>query len=444
MIHQEDEEWFPEFVLGIDFTASVCHSADNRRKIRCDGLWPTCTQYLGGNRATDCKYTIGNQRLQAKARTPEDSQANTPSVTLHDTHSQTPKLIIDNPPSDLRYPIDTLVPYAFDLAREHNPPFAYRLDTLFSSRDWAIRSGSGHFGGTSRISFAPAENRGRGPQVYMQASHAECIYRSESCQHSDVVGYSRSLHIRSGGAPAAGSFDFLASFLPRLPLPGDAIEEQELYTLVKFAEVIYVGSPDVGSTVSTAVYWPDASKDGSCASHGANRNPISQFLPAQCFRTEGGTLLGLQTRASTLLGEAHSVTAAYYRDCKGRPTSSTAFPTPQRYLDHLVPEAHHSPLSLRVVPSNRVCVETTTVRAVQALNGMENPKIMNPICVMSWGVFFFTLQGELRRLRSRPWQGYDSASSDQGPNGVSEIDIVNAIGGLASWSGQYSFAIKFT
>ncbi|KAI5984039.1 hypothetical protein EDD15DRAFT_2375597 [Pisolithus albus] len=256
----------------------------------------------------------------------------------------------------------------------------------------------------------------------------------------------RSLHIRSGGAPAAGSFDFLASFLPRLPLPGDAIEEQEL---------IYVGSPDVGSTVSTAVYWPDASKDGSCASHGANRNPISQFLPAQCFRTEGGTLLGLQTRASTLLGEAHSVTAAYYRSEYPSISHSASFCSRFTTLDNPIQNFFNSlphpatssrsprtggayasqqmflvvnlaalsqitlrcPLALLHVPSNKVCVETA-VRAVRALNGIENPKIMNPIRVTSWGVFFFTLQGELGRLRSRPWQGNGFASTGRGPNEI--------------------------
>ncbi|KAI6011971.1 hypothetical protein PISMIDRAFT_563289 [Pisolithus microcarpus 441] len=126
------------------------------------------------------------------------------------------------------------------------------------------------------------------------------------------------LHTRSGGAPAAGSFDFLANSLPRLPLPGNAIEEQErtdawwiVYTLVKFAEVVYVGSPDVSSITAP---WPDAVKDGSCAPNGASRYPVSRFLPARCFMTEGETPLGLQAGASALLGEAHSVAAAYYRD----------------------------------------------------------------------------------------------------------------------------------
>lgn len=91
------------------------------------------------------------------------------------------------------------------------------------------------------------------------------------------------------------------------------------------------------------------------------------------------------------------------------------------------------PLALLHVPSNKVCVETA-VRAVRALNGIENPKIMNPIRVTSWGVFFFTLQGELGRLRSRPWQGNGFASTGRGPNEVREIDISS--GSLASFSGS--------
>lgn len=291
------------------------------------------------------------------------------------------------------------------------------------------------------------------------------------------------LHIRSGGAPAAGSFDFLANFLPRLPLPGDAIEEQEradawwiVYTLAKFAEAIYVGSPDVSSTVDVTAPWPDAVKDGSCAPNGANRGPVSQCLPAEYFETEGKTPLGLQARASALLGEARSVAAAYYRDSSISQSADflSRFTTLDNFIQNffnylaatlLTPSGTggaytseqillvmnlaalaqitlHCPLALSHAPSNRLCVETA-IRALQALNGIENAKITNPICVMSWGVFFFTLQGELRRLRSRPEQGYGLASTAQGPNEVSEIDIVNAIGSLAafsgSWSGQYSF-----
>ncbi|KIK22505.1 hypothetical protein PISMIDRAFT_680076 [Pisolithus microcarpus 441] len=490
---------------------------------------------------------IGNQRPQARTRTLEDPQANTPSVTPRYTYSQTPKpitsrrsspvgtnfvindnptwedgvqspgialLSVDNFPSDLQYLIDTLLPYAFDLGIFlYLPRLRAQPESIMPPLLTALILCSLHVIGPSdldqTISVEPlvfrllntladsynAENPGRGPRFYMQTLQAEVllVYHlllmgSVSIAQSRVnaamsLAIRLGLHMRSGGAPAAGSFDFLANFLPRLPLPGDAIEEQEradawwiVYTLVKFAQVIYVGSPDVSSTVDITPPWPDAAKDGSCVPNGANGDPVSQFLLAQYFGTEGETPLGLQARASALLGEAHSIAAAYYRDssisqsagfCSRLTTldnliqnffSSLPYPatlsrspgtggayTSQQMLlvvnlTALAQITLHCPFALMHVPSNRVCVESA-IRAVQALNGMEDQKIMNPICVMSWGAFFSVLHGELGRLRSRPWQGYGSASTDQGPNEVSETDIVNAIRSLASfsgsWSGQY-------
>ncbi|KIK11417.1 hypothetical protein PISMIDRAFT_690365, partial [Pisolithus microcarpus 441] len=492
--------------------------------------------------------TISNQRPQAKARAPEDPQATTPSVTLHYTRSQTLKPItprhsspvgtnfvindnptwedgvqsagiahlrIDNSLSDLQHLIDTLVPYAFGLGIFLSlPRLRAHPESITPPLRTALILCSLHLTGPSdldqAISVEPlvtrllhtltdsysAENPGRGPQFYMQTLQAEVllVYHlllmgrvSIAQSHVNaamMLAIRLGLHMRSSDVPAAGSFNFLANFLPRLPLHGDTIEEQEradawwiVFTLVKFAEVIHVGFSDVSSMVNITEPWPDAVKDGSCALNGANRGPVSQFPLAQYFGTVGETPLGLQARASTLLGEAHSVAAAYYRDpsisqsagfCSRfttlnnliqnffsslphpatlprSPGTGGAYTSQQMLLVvNLVALAQitlHCPFALLHVPSNRVCVETA-IRAVQALNGMENQKIMDPICVMSWGVFFFTLQGELGRLRSRPWQGYDSASTDQGPNEVREIDIVNAISSLASfsgsWSGQYS------
>ncbi|KIK11479.1 hypothetical protein PISMIDRAFT_690333 [Pisolithus microcarpus 441] len=478
-------------------------------------------------------YTIGNQRPRAGTRTPEDRQATTPSVTPYNTHSQTPKpitsrhsspvgtnfvisdnsvnptwedglqsagtahLSVDNSLSDLQCLIDTLVPYAFDLGIFlYLPRLRAQPESITPPLHTALILCSLHLIGPSdldqAISVEPlvtrlqhtladsysAENPGRGPQFYMQTLQAEVLL----VYHLLLMGR---VSIAQSHVRLCASFDFLANFLPRLPLPGDAIEEQErahawwiVYTLVKFAEVIHVGSPDVSSTVNITEPWPDAAKDGSCAPNGANGDPVSQFLLAQYFGTEGEMPLGLQARASALLGEAHSIAAAYYRDSSisqsddflsrfttldnfiqnflnslphpatlsRSPGTGGAYTSQQMLLvvnlAALAQITLHCPFALFHVPSNRVCVETA-IRAVQALNEMENPKIMNPICAMSWGVFFFTLQGELSRLRSRPWQGYGSASTDQGPNEVSEIDIVNAIRSLASfsgsWCGHYSF-----
>ncbi|KAI6011982.1 hypothetical protein PISMIDRAFT_655539 [Pisolithus microcarpus 441] len=474
-----------------------------RRKIRCDGLRPTCTNCLRGNRATDWKYTIGNQLPQVRARTPEDRQATTLSVTLNNTYSQTPKpitsrrsspvgtnfvindnpvnpawedgvqsagtahLSVDNSPSDFQYLIDTLAPYAsdlgiflsllrlraqpesitpalrsalilssFHLTRPSAPEQAVSIETLISRLLHTL------------VDVVVVANPRLGPQFYLQTLQAEVllVYHlllmgrvSIAQSHVNAamsLAIRLGLHMRSGDAPAAGSFDFLANFLPRLPLPGDAVEEQEradawwtIYSLVKFAKVISVGSPDVSSTVNITAPWPDAVKDGvcvplispicrRCAPNGANRDPVSQFLLAQYFRTERETPLGLQARASALLGEAHSIAAAYCRDSSI--SRSAGFCSRFTTLDNLIQNFFislphpatlprspgtggaytsqqillvvnlaalaritlHCPFALLHVPSNRVCVETA-IRAVQALNGMEAPKIMNPICVVS-------------------------------------------------------------
>ncbi|KIK22493.1 hypothetical protein PISMIDRAFT_651638 [Pisolithus microcarpus 441] len=467
-----------------------CH----RRKIRCDGLRPTCTNCLRGNRATDCKYTIGSQRPQARARTPEDPQATTLSVTLNNTYSQTPKpitsrrsspvgtnfvindnpvnpawedgvqsagtahLSVDNSPSDFQYLIDTLAPYAsdlgiflsllrlraqpesitpalrsalilssFHLTRPSAPEQAVSIETLISRLLHTL------------VDVVVVANPRLGPQFYLQTLQAEVllVYHlllmgrvSIAQSHVNAamsLAIRLGLHMRSGDAPAAGSFDFLANFLPRLPLPGDAVEEQEradawwtIYSLVKFAKVISVGSPEVSSTVNITARWPDAVKNGVCggAPNSANRDPVSQFLLAQYFGIEGETPLGLQARASALLGEAHSVAAAYYRDSSI--SQSAGFCSRFTTLDNLIQNFFislphpatlprspgtggaytsqqmllvvnltalaqitlHCPFALLHAPSNRVCVETA-IRAAQALNGIENPKITNPICIVS-------------------------------------------------------------
>ncbi|KIK21214.1 hypothetical protein PISMIDRAFT_563292 [Pisolithus microcarpus 441] len=58
------------------------------------------------NALAETELQIANTRSATsvrRPRAPEGSQANTPSITLHDTQSRTPKPIIDNPPSDLQY-----------------------------------------------------------------------------------------------------------------------------------------------------------------------------------------------------------------------------------------------------------------------------------------------------------------------------------------------------
>ncbi|KAI6126511.1 hypothetical protein F5141DRAFT_341871 [Pisolithus sp. B1] len=514
-----------------------------RRKMRCDGIRPTCTQCLRGGRAIDCEYTDGTQRprtlvleediarLQARIRELEDPQTSTPSVTLQNPYGQPPQPTMAHQPSsvdlahrgvdddidslsDLQYLIDSLVPNAFDLGIFLSLP---RLRAQPGSIAPALRSAlilsSFHFSQPSAPEQAVsiealisrllhtladavvAANPRLGPQFYMQILQAEVllVYHllhmgrvSIAQSHANAamsLAICLGLHMRSGDAPAAGSFDFLANFLPRLPLPGDAIEEQErvdawwtVHSLVKFAEPISVGPPVVSSTVNITAPWPGAMRDSNIGQSGARRDTVSHFLLAQDFRIEGETPFGLQARVSALLGEAHSITAAYSRD---PPISQSAdFRNRFTTLDNLIQNFFnslphpatlsrspgtggtytsrqmllivnlaalaqitlHRPFALAHAPSNRRCVDGA-IRAVQALNGLEDPKIMNPICVVSWGVFFSTLQGELRRLRSQSQLGYGSASAAQGANEVSDAGIVNALRSLVSfsgsWSGQY-------
>ncbi|KAI5984046.1 hypothetical protein EDD15DRAFT_1810245 [Pisolithus albus] len=518
-----------------------------RRKMRCDGLRPTCTQCLRGDRAIDCEYTDGNQRprtlaleediarLQARVRELEDPQSSTPSVTLQHPYSQSPQQSTPHHSSfvgiaqhgvdddfgslsDLQYLIDTLVPFAFDLGIFLSLP---RLRAQPGSITPALRSAlilsSFHLTRTSApeqavsietlisrllhtlVDAVVVANPRLGPQFYMQILQAEVllVYHllhmgrvSIAQSHANAamsLAVCLGLHTKSGDAPAAGLFDFIANFLPRLPLPGDAIEEQErvdawwtVHSLVKFTETICAGPPVVSSTVHITARWPGVIRDGNLVPSGAKRDTISQFLLAQDFRIEEETPFGLQARASALLGEAHSITAAYHKDpsisqsadFRSRFTtldnfihkflnslphpatlsrsSGTGSPYTSRQmvlvinLAALAQISLHRPFALVHAPSNRRCVDSA-IRAVEALNGLEDPRVMNPICVVSWGVFFSVLHGELRRLRSQSRPGYGPAPIAQGASEASEADVVNVLRSLVafsgSWSGQYPLQV---
>ncbi|KIK33307.1 hypothetical protein CY34DRAFT_813715 [Suillus luteus UH-Slu-Lm8-n1] len=70
-----------------------------RRKIRCDGVRPTCGQCIRGNRLDDCEYTDGQGRsrtsmleqdivrLQARVQELEHPEHTTPAVALHHPYS---------------------------------------------------------------------------------------------------------------------------------------------------------------------------------------------------------------------------------------------------------------------------------------------------------------------------------------------------------------------
>ncbi|KAI6039933.1 hypothetical protein EDC04DRAFT_1589553 [Pisolithus marmoratus] len=505
-----------------------------RRKMRCDGLRPTCTPCLRGDRAIDCEYTDGAQRsrtialeediarLQARVKELEDPETTTSSVTLHDPYSQ--PTTAHHPSSagthghdygfgsfsDLQHLIDTLAPYALDLGIFLSLP---RLRTQPGAITPALRSAlilcSFHLNqppapeqGVSAetrllhtlVDALVAANPRLGPQFYMQTLQAEVllIYHllrigriSIAQSHANAamsLAICLGLHMKSGDAPAAGLFDFLASSLPRLPPPVDAIEEQErvgawwtIHSLVQFADTIYAGTPVVSSRVNITAPWPDATgRDDTVGPNSAQRDTVSQLLVSQNFGIQGKTPFELQARASVLLGEAHSVAAAYHRDQSI--SQSTDFHSRFTTLDNLIQNFFsslprpailrrssgsggayssqqilltvslaalaritlHRPFALSYAPSNRKCVESA-IRAVQALNGLGDLKIMNPICVASWGAFSSILQSELYRLRSLSQQGYGSMS--QGPSEVGEADIVNALRSLALFStacsGQY-------
>lgn len=73
--------------------------ACRRRKVRCDGTRPTCSQCIRGNRPDDCEYTDGQgrprthmleqeiTRLQARIQELENPEHTTPAVALHHPYS---------------------------------------------------------------------------------------------------------------------------------------------------------------------------------------------------------------------------------------------------------------------------------------------------------------------------------------------------------------------
>ncbi|KAI6161823.1 hypothetical protein EDD17DRAFT_1896751 [Pisolithus thermaeus] len=495
------------------------------RKIRCDGLRPTCDQCLRYGRVTECEYTNGNQPPQAP----------TPSATLPNPYNQTPQPItlhhhsssldgvqsagivhpgIDNFPFDLQYFIDTLVPHAFDLGIFlFLPRLRAQPESITPALRQALMLSSFYVTGPSAlvqadstdtlisglhhilVDAAVAANPRLGPQFHMQTLQAEVLLVFHLLRVGRVsiaqvhinaaksLAISLGLHMRSGDVPAASSFESLTDLLPRLPLPGDAVEEQErvdgwwiIHCLVKFTETIYAGPPAVSSTVHITAPWSGVKGDVSLAPSGAKRDTISQFLLAQDFGIEGDTLSGLQAKASVLLGEAHSVAVAYYRgeddsaDFRSRfsrldnliqnffnslphpATLSRSFGTGDGYISrqmllvvNLIAYAQitlHRPFALSHAPSNRICVDSA-IRAVQALNGLEDQKIVNPICVECWRVFYFTLLDELFRIWCQ--QRYSSTSIARGPSEVSEAKIVNALRTLlsffGSWFSQHPFSV---
>ncbi|KAG2141400.1 uncharacterized protein EDB93DRAFT_1252543 [Suillus bovinus] len=73
--------------------------ACRRRKVKCDGTRPTCSQCVRGNRPDDCEYTDGQgrsrtnmleqeiSRLQARIQELEHPENTTPAVALHHPYS---------------------------------------------------------------------------------------------------------------------------------------------------------------------------------------------------------------------------------------------------------------------------------------------------------------------------------------------------------------------
>ncbi|KAI5990309.1 hypothetical protein F5J12DRAFT_897748 [Pisolithus orientalis] len=414
-------------------------------------------------------------RLQARVRELEGSEATTPSVTLHDPYGQTRQPITahhslspgssgtarhapDYDPesfSDLQYLIDTLAPFALDLGIFLSLP---RLRAQPGSISPALRSAlilcSFHLtrpSGPEQVVSAEAlvsrllhtlvdalvaANPRLGPQFYMQILQAEVLLAyhllrmervSTAQSHANSamsLAICLGLHLSSGDAPAAGLFDFLAASLPRLPRPGDAIEEQE--------QTIHAGPPVVSSTVNITAPWPGTTRgDNSVVPGGALRN--TAFKRERAFSSGRHTRLqpptiesnDFRSRFTTLdnliqnffNSVLHLATSFRSSGSGGTYNSRQILLTVN--LAALAQITLHCLFASSHAPSNRRCVDSA-IRAVHALNGLNDLKIMNPICVASWGVFFSTLQNELHRLRSRSQQRHGPVSAAQGPNEVGE------------------------
>ncbi|KAG6334035.1 hypothetical protein ID866_5052 [Astraeus odoratus] len=427
-----------------------------RRKMRCDGLRPTCTQCIRGDRAMDCEYTDGNRRprtldleeevarLQSRIQELENPGSTAPSVTLHDPYDT---ISLDDPAGSssvysLQHAIDAVCPYALDMgiflnlsrlraqaanvipALQHSIVLcsSHLIQSPVSHRalaeEPALLSRSLH----SLTNALAAANPKLGPQFYMQILQTEVLlayYLQRICQtpnaqyHANAamsLAITLGLHMRSSEAPAGGLYNFTANCHPRLPRPSDAVEDQErvdgwwtVYSLVKFLEAVHPGGQAVNTTVRITTPWPRGNMGQSGFEHaGVNvgrGDTIAQFLATPNFNPQTETALGMQARASVLLGEAQALATSCNKD-----------PSLFQSSDFL--------------------------RAAKALNGLNDLMIMNPVCLTSSGALFFVLHDELVRLRvqrSRQMPGYNPGSSQYAfPDHGGEAEILGALRQLGS------------
>lgn len=422
---------------------------------------------------------------------------------------QVPRVPQEVNPARIQHAIDTISPYTHDLGvflnlprlRAHPTNIAPALrDALaLMSLHLAQTSGGSQQSESASLSCAlhsltdafSAANPRLGPQYYVQILQAQVllayyfhrVYQTPAAQcHANgaiALAVGLGLHMRSGDAPAPGLFNFVANCHPRLPRPSDAVEEQErvgawwtIYSLVKFLEMIHPGPPVVATAVRITVPWP-GSNDQSGVEHPGDT--VALFLSTPNFNPQLGTAFGLQARASALLGEAHSLTAAHSRDPQISQTPD--FRNRLNSLDHLLqnffaglphpatipvsPGAGnlhslrqllltinlvalaqitlHRPFMSSHATSHKRCVDSA-VRAVQSLNVLCEFAIANPMCMASLGAVFFVLHDELVhiRQRSRGHPSYNPGSpfspglaTGQGSN-QGEAEIVRALRKLVS------------
>lgn len=151
------------------------------------------------------------------------------------------------------------------------------------------------------------------------------------------------LHMQTGDTTSTGLLNLVSTSHPRLPPATDWNESQErvdawwtIYSLAIFLEASYSGSSEINTVIRITTPWPSFAQpklvsntivdhyyypeyfqdQGGVGSRNTSvvvQDTVTQFLAAPSFTFQLETAIGLQARASVLLGEALSITTSHSR-----------------------------------------------------------------------------------------------------------------------------------
>ncbi|KAF9218566.1 hypothetical protein BS17DRAFT_525067 [Gyrodon lividus] len=557
-----------------------------RRKMKCDGARPTCTQCIRGDRADDCEYTDGNRRprmlaleeeiarLKARVQELENPQNTTPSIELHTPYTSlaTPSPSLpqapypasmvlpsatsnpatsstdsswgfDGPPQqNVQQSLTVLAPHAAELGlflnidrlRAQSPRIFPALHSTLAL--WSVHLSQPHLD-VSEQDLEPAllshalhqvssalstASSAQDPQVFMHIIQAEvllslylqCSGQSLGARYHASAALSLALglrlHAKPGEAQSTHLFDFLGNSYPQLPPPTDAAEEKErvdafwtVYSLDRCLGAFYNEPSGMNGEIMVTAPWPSSHWPNEATqpflSTGSDRdrlltsaynyrgqssfmtsttdvtsvNTVSQFLTGHDRDITNDSPLGLQAKASVLLGEATSISASYAAD--RAISQSPAFWSRFATLDNLIqwfsaslpppssiiiasgiiqpPNARQTLLTINLTalaqitlhrtlaqthaPSDRRCIEGA-LRAAHTLDGVSDPGLVSPVCAIIWTALSLVLHDEVLRLRAQRSQASSPAPSPQTSNHEEEAEIFHATRNIFSIMSELS------